>query len=179
MTISPPRPNRKVSTGSLPIKTLGGPDLLGAERGQDECREQRHEADTQHEQEDRRGQDRDSGSDVGLEASDRSADGRGRILSDGRIERPNIALDRRGGIDVQRASDDDDGLQSRALEDRLTVEDDERPDVTLDRRGPTRDDDGIGCLAVRDGDVAVEGHQHAVGAIESRRFRQDGGRGDP
>ena len=49
----------------------------------------------------------------------------------------------------------------------------------MDGRGAAGDDHGIDGLSVRDGDVAVEGHQHAIGAIESGRRRQSGRRGDP
>ena len=176
--------DRAEQTGSKDLQgfgcdhPFGQANLAGADGRQEQARDQGGQEHPEGEQEGRRPEERAQRDQLGVEALDVAGDLHARGLGHGRLDGADVAGDRGSVFEGERAADDHNRLDRRAVECRVPLDHRQRVDGSGDVRIAIRHEDDISLLAGRQRDVATEGHQDTSGVGERFVRSHRDGRGE-
>ena len=179
--IAPSRPVPKTFRGSVAITCSAARTWRVPMADQEQTGDQGCQEHPEREQEGRRPEERAQRDQLGVEALDVAGDLHAFGLGHGRLDGADVAGDRGPFLEGERAADDHDRLDGRAVERRVPLDHRQRVDGSGDVRIAVRHEDNISLLAGRQRDVATEGHQDSsgVGVVLVRSERDGRGeRGD-
>ena len=166
MTIAANRPVPKTFRGSVAItrsaaRTWRVPTADEQQSGDERCEQQ-----PDREQEERGSEERAKRDQLGIDALDVAGYVRAFGLGHGRLDGADVAEDGGSFLECERAADDHDRLDGRAVERRVPVDHRQRVDGSGDVRIAVHHEDDVSLLSDRHRDVATEGHQDASGVGE-------------
>ena len=178
MTIAANRPVPKTFRGSVAITRSAARSWRVPNPDEEQPGDKRCEEQPDREQEDRRPEERAKPDQLGVDALDVAGDIHAFGLGHGRLDGADVAEDGRSFLERERAADDHDRLDGRAMERRVPIDHRERVDRSGDVCIAVRHEDDVSLLADGHRDVATEGHQDSSGVGERLVRSHRDGRGE-